>query len=621
MKSAITKFLMTFVLFVVLFVLQKPVFMFVYSGLISDCGFSDYLNVTAHGLAMDLCTAAYLTIIPGLIILIESKITHKVIRIIEKIYYLFVSLIISLVFWVDLVLYGYWGFRLDMTPVFYFTTSPVAALASAEWWQIIFLFTVVLVFGLLLYLLFIKTLYSRHIDYCRGWKRVTVISLLLLLLIIPIRGSVTVSTMNPSRAYFSQNQRLNHAAVNPMFSLMYSAAHQSSYNTQFRFMDSQKARMIIDRLILSEKPHQDTSDIIMYSDSGFLKTNHPDIYIIVLESFSSKLMPSLGGDSIALGLDSVASEGILFTNIYAGSFRTDRALPAIFSALPPQPSESVLKYVDIIESLPSLPKAIKKLGYNATYYYGGDANFTNMMAYLMSLGIDEVISDKDFPISKKTSKWGAHDDILFERVISDLSSPAANPTLRIIQTSSSHEPFDVPYSDSRFANNARLNSFAFTDRCVSSFVKYLKNSGKWDNSLLVFIPDHWGVWPEHTDDPVIRHHIPLIITGGAMSDDKRGLKVRTLGQQTDLAATLLCILSINDSSQFPFSKNLLMPGVEEFAFFSDPNLMGLITPSDTTVLDPFGENIVSHKGGDMSEAKLQIEAYLQLLYEYLTKLK
>ena len=47
-----------------------------------------------------------------------------------------------------------------------------------------------------------------------------VMLLLTALLFIPIRGGFTVSTMNTGKAYFSSNQRLNHAAINPAFSLM-----------------------------------------------------------------------------------------------------------------------------------------------------------------------------------------------------------------------------------------------------------------------------------------------------------------------------------------------------------------------------------------------------------------
>ena len=72
--------------------------------------------------------------------------------------------------------------------------------------------------------------------------------------------------------------------------------------------------------------------------------------MIIAESFSAHLMPSLGGEPIAVRLDSIAQSGMLFTNFYASSFRTDRGIPAILSGFPAQPNTSLMKYVEKAES-------------------------------------------------------------------------------------------------------------------------------------------------------------------------------------------------------------------------------------------------------------------------------
>ena len=95
-------------------------------------------------------------------------------------------------------------------------------------------------------------------------------------------------------------------------------------------------------------------------------------------------MPGLGGEAIAVNLDSLAREGMSFTNFYANSFRTDRALPCILSAFPSLPSMSLLKHVEKIEHLPSMAETLKSAGYDTSYFYGGDITFANMQAYLAS---------------------------------------------------------------------------------------------------------------------------------------------------------------------------------------------------------------------------------------------
>ena len=72
----------------------------------------------------------------------------------------------------------------------------------------------------------------------RPWKATLAMAVAVGLLFIPIRGGFTVSTMNVSRAYFSHDRFLNHAAVNPSFSLLYSATHSNGYASQYRKLPS-----------------------------------------------------------------------------------------------------------------------------------------------------------------------------------------------------------------------------------------------------------------------------------------------------------------------------------------------------------------------------------------------
>ena len=66
------------------------------------------------------------------------------------------------------------------------------------------------------------------------------------LLFIPIRGGFTVSTMNTGKVYFSSNQRLNHAAINPAFSLMESLSNKKKdFGKQYRFMEAAQADELI----------------------------------------------------------------------------------------------------------------------------------------------------------------------------------------------------------------------------------------------------------------------------------------------------------------------------------------------------------------------------------------
>ena len=447
MSKSLLRILAFFGIYLLIFILLKPVFMAVYSSVMGDISAADRFNVIWHGLPMDCSMAGYFTIIPALLTIAGIWTDSRALRVANQVYIAFSAALISIVTVSDLALYGYWNFRLDTTPFFYFFSSPASALASVSTWTAILGFVVCILLAVALYFMIGLTAGRvRPSAAIRSIRSTIATVVLTAFLFIPIRGSFTVSTMNLSRSYFSANQRLNHAAINPLFSLMYSATHQSDFSSQFRYFDDDRARDIFAGL-------SSPSGILTDTVAPLFTIDKPDIYIIILESFSAHLMPSLGGEPIASGLDSIASNGLLFSNFYASGARTDRAIPAILSAFPAQPTTSLMKFAKKIEHAPSLPRVLRdSLGYDMAYYYGGDANFTNMLAYLVSSGFDRIVSDKDFPVSKRTSKWGAHDHIVFERVWDDIMADTTGndrPVLRVVQTSSSHEPFEVPYSEQK----------------------------------------------------------------------------------------------------------------------------------------------------------------------------
>lgn len=609
MKDRITRFLLTFTSFVLLFAIQRSLFFAYYHDLFDGAGISGILAAMWHGLPLDLSLAGYLTAVPGLLLTASIWTSSKILKAAGKSYFLLVSIIMAAVFVVDLCLYGFWGFRLDATPVFYFFTSPADTLASVSTLYAIIGVSCMLVYAALLFLAFRRMLSGKLREVRPLRKRWTSSAAMLLLtasLFIPIRGSLTTSTMNLSVAYFSQNQRLNHAAINPMFSFMYSALHQTDFDKQFRYMDVKTA----DKLFagLADKP-------VAAPDSvpQLFTVKRPNVIIIILESFSNHLLPSLGGEDIAPNLDKIAGEGILFTNFFSNSFRTDRGLVSIISGYPAQPNTSIMKFAEKVEHLPSVPRSLKQAGYDPAYYYGGDANFTNMNAYLVSAGFDRIISDKDFPLSERTGKWGAHDHLVFDKLLADLRTEKSDaPLLRILQTSSSHEPFEVPFC--KYGDKAK-NAFAYTDDCVGKFIGALKAMPMWKNTVVILVPDHQGGYPARVENPVERHRIPLVITGGAVNGAGR---IDTYASQIDLAATLLHQLGL-PHGEFTFSKNVLNPASPHFAYFTEPSLFGMVIPENSLVFNCDANTVIANEGTQKGANLEPGKAFLQKLYDDLSK--
>lgn len=628
-------FVKTYATFVVLFVLQKPLFLFLEKGSATqpvDNIFTELPAVIWHGLPLDLSMAGYLSVIPGFLSIAVVWLKRDLVKPIMNIYFIIASLFITCSFLLNASLYPYWKYPLDSTPLFYFFTSPADAIASVSIWQVILSIVILIVLTIGVWFTLRmrgekRQQYSRYAygygglgsgkrkrfdDFDRHRGRTSIILLLLTgLLFLPIRGGITVSTMNTGQAYYSQNAYLNHSAVNPLFSLLESITHQEDFASQYRFMKDKEA----DKIFATMTSTSDENTYPLLNEATF-KKGTPDILIVIMESFASDIMPSMGSyKDVAVCLDSIAQQSILFTKFYANSFRTDRGMVSILSGYPAQPTTSIMRYPRKTSQLPSIARNLAKYkNYKTTYYYGGDADFCNMRSYLVSQGYQHIISDANFPIEDKLSKWGVPDHILAAKMMEDIKAQQneKRPMLRILQTSSSHEPFEVPYHRLK---DKRLNAFAYTDSVMGAIVREYRKLPRWKNTLIVFVPDHVGGYKENLNDhDRSRYQIPLILAGGAIS---RPMKVGIIGSQHDIAATLLGQLGV-EHREFTFSKNMMSDATPKFAFFAVNDAFGIVSEENSLIYDNRAKRIVYDKGEKGFNLK-RGQAYLQKLYDDLAK--
>lgn len=556
------------------FMLTKPLFMLVEHSSIGPFSFMDMLAVIWHGLPLDLSVSAYITAGFGLIMLIGVWITPKLTRWIHATY---TTLIMGLVLWIiigDLGTFPAWGFRLDKT-VFIYLTSFHEVFACAPWWV-----WVLGVFGWIAALFGI--IYIYHLWFVQLppvqtglWQRLGISLVILLstgLLFFPMRGSLSVSTMNTGRVYYSSNQGLNLAAINPVFNMLESMSENTFAPQRYQYMPTDEVQAIMDQLLA----HDDTAP------TSFLRTPRPNIILCILESFSYNAYDAMPC------LHEAAQEGVFLSNIYASSFRTDRGVLAAMSGFPGQPTSSLMTVPSKSAHLPGIGRSLSSLGYQLHFFYGGDEDFTNMRSYLISQGFLHRVSDKTFPLSERMSKWGVHDHILLKAAAdSILSRSDSTPSLDVILTLSSHEPFEVPFH--RYPDDIYRNSIAYTDSCLGVFLTQLKASDRWDNTLVIFLSDHGYPYPgsvqNHEPD---RYHIPVVMTGGAIREP---MHITRVGSQIDIVPTILAQMGV-DIQPYRFGKNLMDSTTAQWALYTFVDGMGWITPSGATVCDAKSNQVI-----------------------------
>lgn len=603
MKKRIAYISLYFFTVLLIFILQKPLFMLYNGSIEKGFGFADYMQVMVHGASLDAATAGYLTAFPFLLVLISIWFRKFPLKKILYGYYILAAALISIIFVVDMALYTFWGFKLDAS-VFLYIDSPKEALASVS---VGFILLRVLAILLLIALNSWVLLKITPSVLTATRKRIAGTAGMLLLggvLFIIIRGGVTESTSNIGQVYFSNEPFLNHSAVNPDFSLLSSMGKSQDFASEFNFFDEEKRAALFDGLY----PTTDGDSIIQV-----LNTKRPNILIILMEGFGGAFVEPLGGlPDVTPHFNRLSKEGVFFTNCYANSFRTDRGTVCTFSGYLGLPTASVMKIPAKSRTLPAIAEGLSKAGYKTDFLYGGDINFTNMKSYLLSTGYQRLTANTDFSLAEQTSNaWGVNDDITFEYLYNQLRNrKEEGPWHTAFLTLSSHEPFEVPYHR---LEDKIPNAFAYTDECLGKFIDRLKQTPAWKDLLVICLSDHGFYYPREGSNAMPRfYHIPLLWLGGAV---KQPMQVDKIMNQTDLAATLLGQLGLEHTA-FTFSRNVLGSDYKyPFAFYSFNNGFSFRDSTGVTVFDNNSGSILFDEP-EADESRLDKgKAILQTVYD------
>ena len=608
MKKRIIYIVSYFLLVLTLFVSQKPLFMLYNDASEKGALFSDFFRVMGNGMSLDATTAGYLTALPFLLVLVSIWVKKFPLRKFLLPYYIIAALLSAIVFVVDMGLYPFWGFKLDAS-IFLYLDSPKEAMASVSL-GFILLRVVAMLLLTAFYAWLMCKVTPRKLEATR--KRIGgTLGMLLLggILFVIIRGGVTESTSNVGQVYFSNNQFLNHSAVNPCFSLLSSMGKSKDFASEFNFFDEEQRAKLVEGLY----PTSDGDSL-----TSVLCSNRPNVLLVLMEGFGGAFIEPLGGlPDVAPNLNRLSEEGVFFTNCYANSFRTDRGTVCALSGYLGLPTASVMKIPTKSRTLPAISEELVKAGYNTDFLYGGDINFTNMKSYLLSKGYQHLTADTDFSLAERSSNvWGVNDDITSEWLLEQLKQRTEEdaPWFTTYLTLSSHEPFEVPYHR---LEEKIPNAFAYTDECLGKLIDGLKQSPLWEDLLVVCIPDHGFCYPQGTTDRGGEFsHIPMLWLGGAV---KEPMKIDKIMNQTDMAATLLAQLGL-DHSMFPFSRNVLGSDyVYPFAFYSSGSVFAFRDSTGVTAYD-IKADCISYEEPSASEERLKKgKAILQTAYDDLGK--
>ena len=320
-----------------------------------------------------------------------------------------------------------------------------------------------------------------------------------------------------------------------------------------------------------------------------------NIIVISLESLQEfAINLEVNGEEVTPFLNQFIQECYYFDNFYQqtsqgktsdAEFITENSLYAADRG-----SAFYAKSQNQYESLASI---FKGQGYYTAVFHANEKEFWNRETMYEALGFDHFFDESAFLVNEENSfGWGLTDEAFFEQTLNYLKG-LPQPFYAKLLTLTNHYPFEIPeqyqYISSPETNNEIVNHYITTvrylDEALKSFITNLKESGLYDNTMIVMYGDHYGLSESYYEDLAIllqeeeitlnRHldlqRVPFIIH---LPNQEEGEVVSTVSGQIDMKPTLLNLVGLPVNAYINFGQDLFAADRRELIVLRDGSFIG-----------------------------------------------
>ncbi|MBB4806787.1 phosphoglycerol transferase MdoB-like AlkP superfamily enzyme [Chryseobacterium defluvii] len=378
----------------------------------------------------------------------------------------------------------------------------------------------------------------------------------------------------------SSNVFANEVQANGIPKFYWAFTHNELDYFQFYSQIGQKQA---DELFLSQYPEQAVMRKIV-SGQPEIKKN---VVLISIESLSADFMEHYGNTrKVTPFLDSLASQSLMFTNLYATGNRTVRGLEALTLCIPPTAGESIIKR-DNNKNKFTTGSVFKSKGYDVKFLYGGYSYFDNMEDFFGGNGYD-IVDRNNFRPEEITfaNVWGVADEDMAKKAIQVMNAEAKSgkPFFNHWMTVSNHRPFTYPDGRIDIPGNAksRDGGVKYTDYSIRKFFEMAKKQDWYKNTVFVIIADHCASSAGKTELPADKYRIPAMIFSEGLIQPQ---KFDKLMSQIDVMPTLFGILNFNYTSKF-LGQDVFKREFRPKAYIATYQDLGLIKDKHLTIISP-----------------------------------
>ncbi|MCM3575505.1 LTA synthase family protein [Mesobacillus subterraneus] len=383
----------------------------------------------------------------------------------------------------------------------------------------------------------------------------------------------------------------------------------------------------------------DSTEIINFTKSNYAKPN-PDYFgagkgmnviYVHMESIQNFLIDyELHGEEVTPFLNSLTNEEntLYFDNFFhqTAQGKTADAEFMVANSLYglPQGSAFTTKGLNTYQAAPAILS--QKQGYTSAVFHGNTGSFWNRDEIYKSLGYDKFFDSSYFDMdSTNLAEYGLMDKPFFEQSKPYLES-LPQPFYANFITVTHHFPFTMDEEEATLEKHTTGNKIVdnyfqtarYADEALEQFFSYLKESGLYDNSIIIMYGDHYGISNNHNKamKEVIGKEVTPFESAGLQ---RTPLFIRVPGMeggvnheyagQIDLLPTLLHMLGINTKEYVHFGTDILSEQHDDLVPFRNGDF---VSP---TITSAEGKYYDSSTGDLLAEDKLEEAKRLQEVAE------
>lgn len=407
---------------------------------------------------------------------------------------------------------------------------------------------------------------------------------------------------------------------------LYDLIIQSKTSAQKAFADSVDVEEVKSYLKQKKSPtNEDMFGVAKGKNVIFISMESTQNFVINRE---------FNGEEITPFLNDLIKDSLYFDNFYhqVGQGKTSDAEFIIENSLYPLPRGAVFQTHPLNEYTAS-PEILKDYGYFSAVFHGNNKSFWNRDIMYKSLGYDKFFSEEYFKVNENNEiNYGLKDIPFFQQsmeYLKDLPQPFYTKFI----TLTNHHPYKYSDEDVFFSSKPEdtlINNYfvtvRYTDEALRHFFDMLKESGLYDNSVIIIYGDHYGISEWHNKElaPVLGEEeispfenvqlqkVPLIIHVPGVE----GRTISTVGGQIDVKPTLLNLLGVK-SNAIHFGTDLLAEDRDQFVVFHDQSFVTdkFVYTEDTCYSNPSGKEVPIEKcQPDIEKAAQERETSDNIIY-------